>query len=210
MEKPVPVELLKVRHLGMMPYQETLDRMLAFTADRQENTTDELWLLEHPPVYTQGTSCDSTTIGKTSIPLVKTDRGGQITYHGPGQLIAYILSDLRRRHVGIRSLVGQLEALVIDLLSRYDIVGDRRDGAPGVYVDGSKVAALGLRVRRGCCYHGLSLNVDMDLSPFENIHPCGFEGLRVTRLADLGVGDSMSVVERNFVKLFVQSFRYTL
>jgi lipoyl(octanoyl) transferase len=170
--------------------------MQAFTDTRTAASPDELWLLQHPPVFTLGRN------GKTEhllqhtgdIPVIHVDRGGQVTYHGPGQLVAYPLLDLKRRRLGIQSLVRILEQSVINLLADYSIRAGRRDKAPGVYVDGRKLAALGLRVRRGCCYHGLSLNVDMDLSPFSMINPCGFAGLEVTRLTDLGIDVPLDVV----------------
>ncbi len=178
---------LRTRSLGFVDYLETLEAMKAFNARRQARTPDELWWLQHPPVYTQGLSCDSVTIEPSEIPIVSTDRGGQITYHGPGQLIVYVLIDIRRRGKGIKWLVRLLEQSVIDYLAGHGITGARRPGAPGIYVDGRKLAALGLRVRRGASYHGLSLNVDMDLAPFSNIHPCGYEGMEVVQLSDLGV-----------------------
>ena len=203
-------DTLLVWQPGELPYNQVLDQMKRFTEQRGATTCDELWLLQHPPVYTQGMSCFSSTLTPSHIPVVKTDRGGQITYHGPGQLVAYFLADLKRRHAGIKWLVHNLEQLVIDLLAGYGISAYRRDGAPGVYVRDKKIAALGLRVRRGCSYHGLSLNVKMDLSPFDNIDPCGFKGLRATQLYDLGVGLSVAEVEQELLKLFVQSFAYTL
>jgi lipoyl(octanoyl) transferase len=203
-------EALVVRRNGVVPYEETLDRMRLFTEGRNSSTEDELWLLQHPPVYTRGMSCSSTTLQPSHVPVVKTDRGGQITYHGPGQLVCYVLLDLKRRHTGIKQLVNDLEQVVIDLLSGYGIKGDRREGAPGVYIIEKKIAALGLRVRKGCSYHGLSLNVDMDLSPFDNIDPCGFKGLQATQLRDLGVSPSWVDLERDLVKLFVRTFSYTI
>ena len=162
--------------------------MQRFTDTRDEHTGDELWLLEHPPVYTLGRNGkDEHLLDPGDIPVIRTDRGGQVTYHGPGQLIAYCLLDIRRRRLGVQSLVRILEQAVIDLLAAYNVSGTRRDRAPGVYVDGRKIAALGLRVRRGCSFHGLALNVDMDLSPFARINPCGYEGLEVTQLRDLGI-----------------------
>jgi lipoyl(octanoyl) transferase len=180
---------LSVRERGLADYAATWREMQAFTDERTAESADELWLLQHPPVFTLGRN------GKTEhllhhtgdIPVIHVDRGGQITYHGPGQLVAYPLLDLKRRRLGIQSLVHLLEQSVIDLLANYSIRAGRRDKAPGVYVDGRKIAALGLRVRRGCCYHGLSLNVNMDLSPFEMINPCGYADLEVTQLANLGI-----------------------
>ncbi|MDZ7840363.1 MAG: lipoyl(octanoyl) transferase LipB [Gammaproteobacteria bacterium] len=186
-----------VRRLGLADYETVWRDMERFVAERDEHTPDELWLLQHPPVYTRGLNCRMSPLRTSTIPVIQTDRGGQITYHGPGQLIVYALLDIRRRGLGVRRLVNVLEQSVIDLLGRYDITGRRRDKAPGVYVDDRKIAALGVRIRRGSSYHGLSLNIDMDLGPFADIDPCGFEGLEVTQLADLGVQDSVEVVEEN-------------
>ncbi len=187
-------ESLVIRDLGLQEYEKTWIEMREFTASRSEYTSDEFWLLQHPPVYTQGMNCSTqpTADAPADIPVVSTDRGGQMTYHGPGQAIAYVLIDLRRRGLGPRHMVGILEQGVIDLLADYGIQGQRRAGAPGVYVADAKIAALGLRVRRGGSYHGVSLNVDMNLNPFEYIDPCGFEGLRVTQLKEQGVALSCS------------------
>ena len=177
-----------IRDLGRVEYEPTWRAMQAFTAAREPDTPDELWLLEHPPVYTQGQAGKPEhLIAETAIPVVPIDRGGQITYHGPGQLVAYVLVDLRRRGYGIRELVTRMEQAVIDLLAAHGVVAERRAGAPGVYVDGAKIAALGLRVKHGCTYHGLAFNVDMDLGPFAAINPCGYAGMRVTQCRDLGV-----------------------
>ena len=187
---------LGVRRLGVAPYEPTWRAMQAFTATRVAGTHDELWLVEHPPVYTLGLNGKAQHLPRADngIPVIKVDRGGQITYHGPGQLVLYTLLDLRRRSLGVRALVRMLENAVIELLADYGIEGNGRDDAPGVYVAGAKVAALGLRVRNGCCFHGLSLNVDMDLSPFEAIDPCGYAGLKVTQLRDLGVDEQSETV----------------
>ncbi|MBP1149487.1 MULTISPECIES: lipoyl(octanoyl) transferase LipB [unclassified Methylocaldum] len=181
-------EVLHLRNLGLTEYETTWRAMQDFTEQRDEETPDELWLLEHHPVYTLGLNGDVRhMIRTTDIPVVKTDRGGQITYHGPGQLIAYVLVDLRRKNLGIRRLVSALENAVIGLLKQYGITAEARRDAPGVYVDGRKIASLGLRVRKGCSYHGLSLNVSSDLSPFSAINPCGYAGLEVTSLTALDV-----------------------
>ena len=177
-----------VRRLGRVEYEATWRAMQDFTAQRTADTPDELWLLEHPPVYTQGQAGKPEhLIVATDIAVVPIDRGGQITYHGPGQLVAYVLVDLRRRGYGIRELVTRLEQAVVDLLAAQGVTAERRAGAPGVYVDGAKIAALGLRVKHGCTYHGLALNVDMDLGPFAAINPCGYAGMRVTQCRDLGL-----------------------
>ena len=179
---------LVIHQHGRLDYARAWQDMQGFTDTRDENTGDELWLLEHPPVYTLGRNGkDEHLLEPGDIPVIRTDRGGQVTYHGPGQLIAYCLLDIRRRRLGVQSLVRILEQAVIDLLADYGVSGTRRDRAPGVYVDDRKIAALGLRVRRGCSFHGLALNVDMDLSPFDRINPCGYEGLEVTQLRDLGI-----------------------
>ena len=184
-----------VRHLGLVDYQPTWEAMQSFTAQRDAQTPDEVWLLQHPPVYTLGLAGKPEHILRTSdIPIIPIDRGGQVTYHGPGQLVVYLLLDLKRRGYGVRELVQRLEQSVIDLLRAYDIPGERRPKAPGVYVAQRKIAALGLRIKQGCSYHGLSLNVDMDLRPFQNINPCGYAGLEVTQLSDLGGGTNLDAV----------------
>ncbi len=189
--QPSPI----TRLLGRVPYDQAYADMRRFAATRDASTPDELWLLEHPPVYTVGQAGRlGHLLRETAIPVERVDRGGQITFHGPGQLIAYALLDLRRRSLTVRRLVATLEQAVIDLLAGYGIAGEQRPGAPGVYVAGAKVAALGLRVRNGCSYHGLALNVAMDLAPFRDINPCGYAGLAVTQLADLGVAVGISDV----------------
>ncbi len=179
---------LRLQRLGRADYRETLEAMRAFTRARDATTADELWLLEHPPVYTLGQGA-SVTHGprRSDIPVIRVERGGQVTYHGPGQVVLYTLIDLGRRGIRVRDFVCLLEQAVIDLLAAHDVRGVRRAGAPGVYVDGAKVAALGIRVARGRAFHGLALNVDMDLAPFDAIDPCGHSGLRVTQTRDLGI-----------------------
>ena len=187
------VDEIVVKRLGTAEYLPTLEAMRQFTAARDVATADELWILQHPPVYTLGQAATHAPVAN-GIPLVKADRGGDITYHGPGQAVVYTLVDLGRRGIRVKHFVWLLEQAVIDLL---DGRGERRPGAPGVYVAGAKVAALGIRVRQGRAYHGVSLNVDMDLGPFSTIDPCGFPGLAVTQLADLGVaGDWKAAGER--------------
>ncbi len=194
---------LLVRRLGRVDYEPTWQAMRAFTDGRDDATPDEIWLLEHPPVYTLGQAGrPEHLLCETDIPLVKIDRGGQITYHGPGQLVAYLLIDLHRRRLKVRELVALMEQAIIDCLAEWGLAAERKAGAPGVYIDGAKIAALGLRVRNGCSYHGLSLNVDMDLAPFSWINPCGYEGLRTIRLKDFGVTDKVPAVgERLLVHL---------
>jgi len=183
----VSSERAVVRRLGRVEYEPTWRAMQAFTAQRLPDTPDELWLLEHPPVYTQGQAGKPEhLIAATPIPVVPIDRGGQITYHGPGQAVVYVLVDLRRRGYGIRELVTRMEQAVIDVLATQGVTAARQSGAPGVYVNGAKIAALGLRVKHGCTYHGLALNVDMDLSPFAAINPCGYPGMAVTDCRALG------------------------
>jgi lipoyl(octanoyl) transferase len=185
--QPCAADLL-IRRPGRVDYEACWQGMRAFTAGRTPSTPDELWLLEHPPVYTMGLKGGLKPPAELhGIPLIHTDRGGDITYHGPGQLVAYALIDLRRRGLGIKQLVSVLEQAVIDLVAAHGVAAHRRGGAPGVYVEGRKLASLGLRVKNGASYHGLSLNVDMDLAPFACIDPCGHPGLGVTQLADLGI-----------------------
>lgn len=198
-----------IRRPGLVPYAPTLERMREFTLARNDATRDELWLLEHPPVYTAGIA------GKTEhwprvdngIPVLRIDRGGQITYHGPGQLVVYLLLDLRRRNLSVRPLVRRMEQAVIALLESYGIAAHGRPEAPGVYVGDAKVAALGLRVRNGCCYHGLALNVDVDLAPFRAINPCGYPGLEVTRTADLGISDSKEQIGERLLECLLEQLQ---
>lgn len=186
---------LTLRRLGNRDYESAWQAMRAFTDARDEHTADELWLVEHPPVFTQGQAGKPEhLLTPDDIPVIQTDRGGQVTYHGPGQVVLYVLIDLRRARMGVRALVTALESAVIGLLADHHIRGQARSDAPGVYVDGAKVASLGLRVRRGRSYHGLALNVDMDLTPFDRINPCGMAGLPVTQLADFGVDHDSSQV----------------
>ncbi len=177
---------VRIRFLGLRDYSEYWQKMKTFTDSRSRETCDEIWLLEHPPVYTQGLNGKPEHIlDPGSIPVIRSDRGGQATYHGPGQLVMYTLLDIRHRKIGIRQLVSMLEQSAIDTLKQYGIDARSRADAPGVYVDGSKIASIGLRVRRGCSYHGMSLNVAGDLSPFSGINVCGFPSLSVTSLYDL-------------------------
>ena len=179
---------IAVKRLGRVDYEPTFQAMQEFTATRTAETPDELWIVEHPPVYTLGQAGKPEHILRdVGIPLVKIDRGGQVTYHGPGQVVIYLLLDLPRLKIKVRELVSAIEQAVIDLLAELGVVAERRDGAPGVYVGDAKIAALGLRIRNGCSYHGVSLNVDMDLSPFEAINPCGYPGLQVIQTKDLGI-----------------------
>ncbi len=186
----------EIRHLGLQDYSVVWNRMREFTARRNHTTPDEIWLVEHPPVFTLGTNGkESHLLNPGYIPVVRSDRGGQVTYHGPGQLVAYLLIDLKRRRLGVRALVGAMEQSIIGLLAEYRIKGETLAGAPGVYVAGAKIAALGLRIRKGCSYHGLSLNVELDLNPFQHINPCGYQDMEVTSLHDIGVRISTGEVE---------------
>jgi lipoyl(octanoyl) transferase len=184
----IQVEATIVRHLGLAEFVPTYQAMRGFTEDRNAKTPDELWVLEHPPVYTVGIAGRAEHFPRSGeVPIERIDRGGQITYHGPGQAIVYALVDLARRGLTVRGMVSLIEQAVIELLGGHGVAAERRKGAPGVYVDGAKIAALGLRVRRGCCYHGVALNVDMDLAPFSAIDPCGYPGLAVTQTRAHGV-----------------------
>jgi lipoyl(octanoyl) transferase len=191
------VEDIIVRKLGRADYLPTWRAMRDFTRGRQESTPDELWLVEHPPVYTVGQGASVPSLVST-IPVVKTDRGGDITYHGPGQVVLYALVDLVRRSIKVKRFVWLLEQAVIDLIGRD---AERKAGAPGVYVDGAKIAALGIRVVRGRAYHGVALNVDMDLSPFNAIDPCGYPGLRVTQMRELGFAATADQLAQSVIKL---------
>jgi lipoyl(octanoyl) transferase len=181
------VNQLRVKQAGQVDYAITLARQKEFTDQRGPDSVDEIWCLEHNPVYTLGLSGKTEHIlEQNTIPVFETDRGGQVTYHGPGQLVVYLLLDLKRKAIPVRKYVYSLEQAIINMLDGLRISAHRKVGAPGVYVEGKKIAALGIRIRRGCCYHGVSLNVDMDLSPFEGINPCGYPKLAVTQLLDLG------------------------
>ena len=201
---------LKIRRFNKpLEYSACWQSMKHFTESRTKDSLDEVWLLEHEPVFTQGirdTAKDCINTG--DIPVVKTDRGGLVTYHGPGQLLIYLLLDLRRLGTGLKSLVNILEQSTIDVLGEYGIQAARKENAPGVYVDGRKIASLGLRVQRGCTYHGLSLNVDMDLSPFDRIVPCGLTGMKMTDMKTLGVAADIDAIGRHFVQLLMQTLRY--
>lgn len=201
---------LIVRHLGEQPYLATWKAMQAFTANRGAETADELWLLEHPPVFTQGLNGRPEHVfAPGDIPIVQSDRGGQVTYHGPGQRVAYTLIDLQRLGRGIKDLVTSLEAAVIATLSHFGIAGARRPGAPGVYVGRDKIAALGLRVKRGCSYHGLSLNVNMDLEPFARIRPCGLADTGITQISAFKKDVSMDEVDAVLVAQVSLALGYT-
>ena len=213
--------LLIIKYLGRSDYEETWQAMKQFTDQRDANTADELWITEHDPVFTQGLNGKPEHILQSSnIPVVQIDRGGQITYHGPGQLVLYCLLNIQRLSFGVRTLVSIIEQSIVELLVRYDIDAFSRRDAPGVYVNLAsvgydevqlgqiaKIAALGLRIRKGCCYHGLSLNINMDLKPFSNINPCGFEGLAVTQMVELNSSVSVEKVGRELAAILSQKMR---
>jgi lipoyl(octanoyl) transferase len=200
---------LKVRRLGRQPYEPVWRAMSAFTDNRVADTVDELWVLEHDPVFTLGQAGTMEhVLVPGDIPVVPVDRGGQVTYHGPGQIVAYPLIDLRRVGVSVRELVHKIEQAIIDSLAHWDIRAARLDGAPGVYVGAAKIAALGLRVRRGCSFHGLALDVNMDLEPFQRINPCGYKGLEVTQMVDWGGPTRLADVEEVLIGEFCRQFGF--
>ncbi|MDA8383546.1 MAG: lipoyl(octanoyl) transferase LipB [Betaproteobacteria bacterium] len=206
-----PTRSLRVRRLGMAEYAATYAAMRAFTAARTSTTEDELWLLEHPPVFTLGLNGKPEhLLSPGAIPVITVDRGGQVTYHGPGQVVAYSLLDLRRLNLGVRALVSAMERAVLSLLAARGVTGHLRAHAPGVYVEGAKIAALGLRVKQGACYHGLALNVDMDLAPFASINPCGYAGLRVTQTRDLGIPQDTHTLAGELAGALARELGYTL
>jgi lipoyl(octanoyl) transferase len=182
---------LEIRQLGLTDYAETLAQMQAYTAQRNADSPDQLWVTEHPPVYTLGLNRRGVRLPQNDIPVVNVDRGGKITYHGPGQLIIYCLIDLARSHLNVRQLVSILEDSLIEWLAAHGVVAVARADAPGVYVAGKKIASLGLRLKNQCCYHGLSLNIDMDLQPFADIDPCGYAGMQMTQTRELNIALQM-------------------
>jgi lipoyl(octanoyl) transferase len=197
-----PSSLITVREFGLVDYEPTWRAMQEFTARRDADTPDEMWVLQHPPVYTVGVAGKPEHLPRMAngIPVIKIDRGGQITYHGPGQVVIYLLLDMRRRGVSVRPLVRLMEQAVTALLADHGVAAQSRVDAPGVYVNAAKVAALGLRIRRNCCYHGLALNVDMDLSPFNAINPCGYPGLAVSQTRALGISDTTEIMGAKLVR----------
>jgi len=198
-----------IRELGQQNYLPTLDAMREFTQMRNTDTQDEFWLVEHPPVYTQGrNSKPEHLLNPGDIEVIDIDRGGQITYHGPGQIVLYVMLDLNRAGKGVRDLVTAMEQSIITLLAEYGLAAEARSEAPGVYVDNAKIAALGLRITRGRSYHGLSLNVDMDLSPFQGINPCGYEGMNITQCRDLGIDDPLPKISERLCTLLCNELGY--
>ena len=197
-----------VRRLGRVDYAPTFQAMQDFTAARGDDTPDELWLVEHPPVFTQGLAGKAEhVLVDVGIPIVQIDRGGQVTYHGPGQIVIYLLLDLRRRGFKVRELVNAMEQALIDCVAAYGVKAERVEGAPGVYVNGAKIAALGLRIKHGCSYHGLSLNVDMDLSPFKAINPCGYAGMEVIQLRDFTEQCNLATVQEQLLACLQDQLR---
>ena len=203
-------EQLVIRDLGLQDYTHIWQQMQQFTDTRHSETPDEIWLLQHQPVFTQGQAGKAEhLLFPGDIPVVKVDRGGQVTYHGPGQLVAYVLLDIKRRQLGVRNLVTMLEQILIELLQHYQINAAAKADAPGVYVEGAKIASLGLRVRKGCTFHGLALNVDMDLAPFQRINPCGYAGMQMIRSADLGGPQTIAEASKLIAELFQQHLAIT-
>jgi lipoyl(octanoyl) transferase len=199
---------MQIHHLGIQDYDNVWLRMKEFTINRDAQTPDELWLLEHFPVYTQGQAGKPEHIlNDSTIKIVQSDRGGQVTYHGPGQLVAYVLMDIRRRNIGIRTLVSQLEQILLSLLAQFEIVANTRCGAPGVYVGEKKIASIGLRVKNGCTYHGIALNINMDLNPFLGINPCGFAKMEMTQISHFQPTIGFEEVSRQFVQAFLNQFK---
>jgi lipoyl(octanoyl) transferase len=200
-----------VKHLGLVDYSSTYEAMRSFTQERDSDTPDEIWVLEHPPVFTLGLAGDAGNLHSPSnqIPLVQVDRGGEITYHGPGQIVIYLLLDLRRLGIFVKELVLRIEQALIDTLAEYGLKAERHAGAPGIYVAeqdeifqswaGAKIAALGLKVSKGCSYHGLALNVATDLGAFARIHPCGYEGLKTVDMQTLGIGDNIDLISQTLL-----------
>lgn len=202
-------EAPRIRQLGTRAYQPVWHEMQQFTNTRNDSTRDEIWLLQHPPVFTLGQAGKPEhLLDPGDIPVVRSDRGGQVTYHGPGQLVAYLLLNLRRHRLGVRQLVSLIEQSIIDLLRDYRVDAAARPDAPGVYVAGRKIAALGLRVRHGCSFHGLSLNVDMNLEPFSRINPCGYPDLEVTQLSELAAAVRFDSVSEGLIQHILQRLVY--
>ena len=200
---------LVVKNLGEKPYVKIWQTMKSFTDSRDEFVSDEIWFVQHPPVYTLGQAGKlEHLLTSSDIPVVHSDRGGQVTYHGPGQLVCYLLLDVRRLRFGVRGLVTAIEQSIIQLINSYGVTAESKPEAPGVYVDGKKLAALGLRIRKGCSYHGLSLNVDMDLDPFLNINPCGFKGLEVVDMKGLGIDRPMTEIMEELTDILICQIGY--
>lgn len=210
---------VQIRFLGMVDYQKAFDAMKRFTQDRSATTADEIWVLQHPPVFTLGLAGEPRNLHTPidSIPLIEVDRGGEITYHGPGQIVIYLLLDLRRKKLFVKEFVRSIEEAVIQTLRAYKVIAERKPGAPGIYLSnqseveeslwGAKIAALGLKITKQCSYHGLALNIDMDLSPFEAIHPCGYKDLKTIDLKSLGISENIDAVARNLLNHLQQQLQ---
>ncbi|AST69576.1 MULTISPECIES: lipoyl(octanoyl) transferase LipB [Kosakonia] len=197
-------DTILIRNLGLQPYAPVSQEMHDFTDRRDDDTPDEIWLVEHPPVFTQGQAGKAEhVLAAGDIPVIQSDRGGQVTYHGPGQQVMYVLINLKRRKIGVRELVTLLENTVINTLAQLDIVANARPDAPGVYVDGKKICSLGLRIRKGCSFHGLALNIDMDLAPFMRINPCGYAGMEMTQVSKLVENASMDKIRTILIQHFL-------
>ncbi len=200
---------VQIRNLGLQEYNTVFEKMRKFTHDRDSKFLDEIWCLQHPPVFTLGANADPQHIlQQTDIAIVQSDRGGQVTYHGPGQLIMYLMIDLKRKSIGVKQLVEKLEDSVVSLLKHYNIESEARAEAHGVYVNDAKIASLGLRVHGGCSYHGLALNVDMDLSPFNMINPCGFAGLKVTQVTDYAEIENINDIAELLIDTLCKQLNY--
>ena len=205
----MPTNHLILRHFGLVPYQDMLQAMHTFTAERLNSTIDEVWFVEHPPVFTQGQAGKAEHLLATDdIPVVQSDRGGQVTYHGPGQQIIYFLIDLRRKAMGVRDLVTHIETIVIETLAEFGIQSRAKKDAPGVYVGEEKICSLGLRIRKGCSFHGLALNVNMDLSPFLRINPCGYAGMKMTQTSALGGPDNLQTLQPILIQQLTSHLGY--
>jgi len=197
-------DTILIRNLGLQPYAPVSQEMHDFTDRRDDDTPDEIWLVEHPPVFTQGQAGKAEhVLAAGDIPVIQSDRGGQVTYHGPGQQVMYVLINLKRRKIGVRELVTLLENTVINTLAQLDIVANARPDAPGVYVDGKKICSLGLRIRKGCSFHGLALNIDMDLAPFMRINPCGYAGMEMTQVSKLVENANMDKIRTILIQHFL-------
>jgi len=197
-------DIILIRNLGLQPYAPVSQEMHDFTDHRDDDTPDEIWLVEHPPVFTQGQAGKAEhVLAAGDIPVIQSDRGGQVTYHGPGQQVMYVLINLKRRKIGVRELVTLLENTVINTLAQLGIVANARPDAPGVYVDGKKICSLGLRIRKGCSFHGLALNIDMDLAPFMRINPCGYAGMEMTQVSKLVENASVEKIRTILIQHFL-------
>ncbi len=203
-----PADLV-IKHLGFSEYEPVWRAMQSFTDDRDKATLDQLWVVEHPSVFTQGQAGKPEHIlDSGDIPIIQVDRGGQVTYHGPGQIVMYPMIDLKRHKMGIKALVNGIEEALIQTLAKYHVMAKRKENAPGVYVEGKKIASLGLRVRKGCTFHGLAFNIDMDLNPFLRINPCGYAGLEVTQLSELSTGVDISDVQDQLIQQLCQQLQF--